>query len=204
MSYRHSLRNVKTGRNLDALLFQLAFVDVYSDLTKPALQYKLDDPAQPMLEVLLIQRPVVSALDPSPAFEILKVSLVKRTDVSAQRTMHFLSWDDHGELGTLSHYLSYVFTGFVAFLSSGFWPLFGFVMAFIIVFVVVVLLCVFGWEMWSDDYEKAQLGKHRRKSSAKGKPDVESGRMKGRFKTADELGLGLASRGQVVGMGKSD
>jgi hypothetical protein len=208
LSYRHSLRNVKTSSGLEALVFQIDIVELYSDLTEPALQYKLWDPNQQMLEVLLIQKPILSASEPSPVFEILNVKFVPRSlTATSRRTMHYLAWDDHGKIGTPSHYFSSIITAFTSFLTSGFWALFGFIMAVIIVFIVVVLMCVFGWEFWRDDYEKAQQRKHRRVSSVKGRGDVESGvqgRMKGRFKSAEELGLGLAGRGQVVGMGKSD
>lgn len=204
VSYRHSLRNVKTSNALEALVFQFDVVELYSDLTNPALQYKLGDANQKMLEILLIQKPILSASDPSPAFEILNVRLVPRSlTATSRRTMHFLAWDDHGQIGTPSHLFSSGTSSFVSFLTSGFWALFGFVMAVIIVFIVVVLMCVFGWEFWRDDYEKAQQGKHRRKSSVKIRSDVESGKMRGRFKSAEELGLGL-NRGEVVGMGKSD
>ena len=207
LSYRHSLRNILPTKEheLQARVFQLDVVELYSDLTTPALQYKLNDPSQKMLEVLLIERPVMSAVDVSPAYEILRVSLVPRSlSTTANPIMHFLDWDDHGHIGTPSHLFSRLLSSLTAFLTSGFWALFGFVMAVIIVFVVVVLLCVFGWEFWRDDYEKAQQGKHRRKSSAR---DAEAGHhrgMKGRFKSAEELGLGLGRTGQVVGMGKGD
>lgn len=199
---------MKTSSGLEALVFQIDIVELYSDLTEPALQYKLWDPNQQMLEVLLIQKPILSASEPSPVFEILNVKFVPRSlTATSRRTMHYLAWDDHGKIGTPSHYFSSIITAFTSFLTSGFWALFGFIMAVIIVFIVVVLMCVFGWEFWRDDYEKAQQRKHRRVSSVKGRGDVESGvqaRMKGRFKSAEELGLGLAGRGQVVGMGKSD
>ncbi|KAL1592764.1 hypothetical protein SLS60_011180 [Paraconiothyrium brasiliense] len=207
LSYRHSLRSVQTSTALNALLFQFDVVALHSDLTTPALQYRLNDPGQKMLEVLLLQRPILSAGDPAHSFEILNVKLVPRADLTHLRTMHFLSWDANGEKGTFSHAISSFMTSFIAFLSSGFWTLFGFIMAVIVVFIVVCLMCVFGWEFWKDDYEKAQRGKQRRKSSVKGgRVDVETGagKIKGRFKSAEELGLGVASRGQVVGMGKSD
>ncbi|KAJ4351229.1 uncharacterized protein N0V89_006568 [Didymosphaeria variabile] len=207
LSYRHSLRTVQTSKNIEALLFQFDVVALHSDLTTPPLQFKLDDPAQKMLQVLLVQRAVLSAGDSSHSFEILSVKLVPRADLNHLRTMHFLSWDANGEKGTFSHYISSLTNSFIAFLSSGFWTLLGFIMAVIVVFVVVCLMCVFGWEYWKDDYEKAQQGKQRRKSSVKGgRVDVETGvgKMKGRFKSAEELGLGLPNRGQVVGMGKSD
>ncbi|KAF1969085.1 hypothetical protein BU23DRAFT_245639 [Bimuria novae-zelandiae CBS 107.79] len=207
LSYRYSLHSLRTTSNLQALVFHFDVAAVYSDLATPPTHHALTSPAQKMLEIVLLERPVHSATDPSPAYSIVKIALVSRTpSISSRRTIDFLAWDAHGRIGTPSHLLSYLLSAFAAFLTSGFWALFGFVMAVIVVFIVVVLLCVFGWEFWRDDYEKAQKGKHTRKSSAKGRADVESGtgRAKARFKSAEELGLGLASRGQVVGMGKSD
>jgi hypothetical protein len=162
-----------------------------------------------MLEVLLIQRPVLSASDPSPNFEILSAKLVPRIPLNHySRTMHFLAWDTHGEKGTVSHALNYSTAYLIDFVSSSFWALLGFVMAVIVVFIVVCLMCIFGWEFWRDDYEKAQQRKRRKSSVKGGKMDLETGaggnKLKGRFQSAEELRLGLASRGQVVGMGKSD
>ncbi|KAJ4305749.1 hypothetical protein N0V90_001280 [Kalmusia sp. IMI 367209] len=211
LSYRQSLRNIRTAKNLEALIFQFDIVELWSDLTTPPLKYKLDDPAQKMLELILIQKPVLSALDPSPTFEIISASLVFRTHnppsrLAPQRTMHFLAWDTYGEKGTASHLFSYGATSFADFLASGFWALFGFVLAVIVVFVAVCLICVFGWGFWEDDYERAQQGKQRRKSSVRsgknGRVDVETGRAKGRFRSAEELGL--RATGQVVGIGKRD
>lgn len=208
LSYRHSLRRVKTRQNLEALLFQFDIIELHSDLTSPALRFKLDDAGQKMLEVLLIQRPLLSASDLSPSFEVLSAKLVPRTSLSHERTMHFLAYDTHGEKGTASHALSYGTSFLTDFLSSSFWALLGFVTAVIIVFIVVLLMCIFGWEFWKDDYEKAQRGKRRKSSVKVVRADVETSvgteKMKDRFKSAEELGLGFASRGQVVGMGKSD
>jgi hypothetical protein len=212
LSYRHSLRHVETSQGLEALLFQFDIMELHSTLTIPAVRFKLSDPAQKMLEVLLIQRPVLSAGDPSPSFEILSAKLVPRIPLTNQRTMHFLAWDTHGEKGTASHALSYSTASLIDFVSSSFWALLGFCMAVIVVFIVVCMMCIFGWEFWRDDYEKAQQGKRRKSSVKGGGVDVETGagagaggkKTKGRFKSAEELKLGLAGRGQVVGMGKGD
>lgn len=207
ISYRHSLGHVKT-RNIAALLFHFDVIELHSDLKSPALRFKLADAAQKMLEVLLIQKSLLSAADPSPTFEILSVKLVPRASLSHERKMHFLAWDTYGQKGTPSHALSYATSSLTDFVSSSFWALLGSVMASIIVLIVVVLMCVLGWEFWKGDYEKAQQGKRRKSSAKNGRMDVETGasagRMEGRFKSAEELGLGLASRGQVVGMEKGD
>ncbi|KAF9739616.1 hypothetical protein PMIN06_009158 [Paraphaeosphaeria minitans] len=175
LSYRHSLRHVETS-NLAALLFQFDIIELHSD--------------------------------PSPRFEILSAKLVPRTSLSHERTMHFLAWDTHGEKGTASHALSYGISSLMDFLSSSFWAILGFAMAVIVVFIVVLLMCIFGLEFWKDEYEKAQRGKRRKSSVKSVRVDVEigsgMGKIKGRFKSAEELGLELTSRGQVVGMGKSD
>lgn len=207
MSYRHSLQKIRTDKDLDALLVHFDIAELWSDLTIPSLQYKLDDPAQKMLELLLIQKPLMSAMDPAPAFEILSAALVPRSQsLQEQRTMDFLSWDAYGERGTAAHALNYGTSSFSDFLSSSFWALFGFVLTVVIVVVVVCLICVFGWGFWTDDYEKAQMGKQRRSGGRSGgsfgKSDVEAGKGRGRFLSAEELGM--RGTGRVVGMGKSD
>lgn len=210
LSYQHSLRSVQTSQNLEVLLFQFDVTDLYSDLRDPPLQHRLDDPRQKMLEVLLIEKPVMSALEPAPTFEILNASLVLRGQNAPSAkaklsTMRFLDWDDYGEKGTAAHALTYSATSVVDYIASGFWGLFVFVLAVVALFVVVCLICIFGWGFWEDDYERAQHGKHNRtrsRGSGSWKADVETGRAKGRFKSAEELGL--MGRGRVVGMGKSD
>ncbi|KAL5403493.1 hypothetical protein PMIN03_009843 [Paraphaeosphaeria minitans] len=187
LSYRHSLRHVETS-NLAALLFQFDIIELHSYLTSPALRFTLDDAAQKMLEVLLIERPVLSAGTPRPG-----------SRYSARSSFH---------KGTASHALSYGISSLMDFLSSSFWAILGFAMAVIVVFIVVLLMCIFGLEFWKDEYEKAQRGKRRKSSVKSVRVDVEigsgMGKIKGRFKSAEELGLELTSRGQVVGMGKSD
>lgn len=175
LSYRQSLRSVQTSQKLDALLFQFEILELWSDLPTPAIEHKLDDPEQTMLEVLLIQKPLLSALSPSPTYEILNASLVLRTqnhlsgsNKNQQTTMQFHDWDDYGKKGTTSHALSYGATSFVEYVASGFWGLFVFIIGVIALFVLACLVCIFGWGFWEDDYEKAQHGKHKRGRSGRG------------------------------------
>lgn len=208
LSYRQSLRTIRTSQGREALIFQFDIIELYCDLTKPPLQYKLDDPAQKLLQLMLVERPVMSASDPAPAFEILDAGLVSRsqnppTRLTSLRTMHFLNWDSYGEKGTTAHALTYGATSFLDFLGSSIWVLIGFIFAIMVVFSLVCLLCIFGWGFWSDDYKLAQWQKHRRTRIAMD-GDVEMGKrkMRGRFKGPEELGL--AERAQVVGLGKND
>jgi hypothetical protein len=212
LSYRQSLRTIKTEQNLKALLFQFDIFELYSDLMTPPLKHKLESPAQKMLELLLMEKPLLSALQPAPTYEILRASLISRASNPngdpAPKTMSFLDWDDFGEKGTASHALSYGAESTLSYIASGFWGLFTFILVLVALFVVLVLVCIFGWSFWEDDYEKAQHGKRRMSRAAvsgsgswKGR-DVELGQGKGRFLSAEELGIG--GRGRVVGMGKSD
>lgn len=211
LSYRQSLRTIKTEQNLKALLFQFDIFELYSDLTTPPLKHRLESPAQRMIELLLIEKPLLSALQPTPTYEILRASLISRASNPngdpSPLTMSFLNWDDFGEKGTAAHALSYGADSMVSYVLSGFWGLFTFILGIVALFVALVLLCIFGWSFWEDDYEKAQHGKRRMSKAAangntwKGR-DVESLQAKARFLSADELGIG--GRGRVVGMGKSD
>ncbi|KAF2126833.1 hypothetical protein P153DRAFT_433340 [Dothidotthia symphoricarpi CBS 119687] len=193
ISYAYSLRHVKDST---ALVFQFDISELWSDLPETPITVKLDDPAQKMLEVVLLQRPMLSASDPGPAYEIIRTSLVARPESSAhQRTMAFHEWDAFGQKGTSAHLFSSLFDAFITYLSSGVWALFTFVFGIIGLFVVICLFCIFGWGFWKDEYEQAQHGKRRGGSGN----DVEKAR---RFRSAEELGL--RGGGNVVGVGKSD
>jgi YD repeat-containing protein len=185
------------------LVFQFDIIEIWSDLPPTPLLHKLDDADQKMLELVLLEKPVYSALEP-PAFEIIKADLVLRSrnpvaSTNPQQTMHFLDWDDHGRKGTTAHALTSFGVWLIDYLDSGIWAMFMFILAIIALFVLVCVLCVFGWGFWEDDYAQAQHGKAK-EGKRRGKSDVEiATRLP--FRSAEELGL---SRGRVVGLGKSD
>lgn len=158
---------------------------------------KLDDRAQTMLEVVLLQRPLLSAGDLGHVHEIVRTSLVPRreSNVRYQRTMVFHEWDSNGRKGTPSHLFSFLSNALRTYLSSSFWALLVFLLAIIGVFVVICTFCILGCGFWDDEYEKAQHGKKR----VGGGNDVEKAR---RFRSAEELGF--RGGGKVVGIGKSD
>lgn len=203
LSYTYSLNPIEKSA---AMVFQFDVTELYSDLPERPLRHKLADPRQEIIELVLLQTPVQSALEP-PSMEIIKASLVPRSSKvsstpSYQKVMHFEDWDTHGKKGTTSHLVSSWGTSFLDYLDSGIWAIFVFLLGIIALFVVVCLFCIFGCDWCSDDYEKAQHGKARkdkRRSSGRS-GDLEMG--KGRFKSAEELGL--LGRGKVVGVGKSD
>jgi hypothetical protein len=114
--------------------------------------------------------------------------------------MSFLKWDSHGQVGTPSHLVNAASDSLVTYISSGAWALFVFVLAIVGLFVVLCLFCIFAFG-GGDEYGNAQKGKKgvRRSGSWSGR-DVESG--KGRFRSAEELGL--KAGGRVVGVGKRD
>lgn len=203
LSYRQSLRAIKTSQGVKAFLFQFDVFELWSDLPEKELRFKMDDPEQKLLEVLLVEKQLISALEPAPTYEILSASLVSRSlhlvtrPSTSQLIMHFLDWDAYGRKGTTAHFLSSWTASFVDYLASGFWALFMFILFMIALFVVVCLVCIFGWGFWEDEYEKSQHGKRRRTRS---RGDVEMA--KGRFRSAEELGL--MGRGRVIGVAKSD
>ncbi|KAF2709927.1 hypothetical protein K504DRAFT_466382 [Pleomassaria siparia CBS 279.74] len=199
ISYRHSLRAIK---DTPAVIFQFDVIEIWSDLPETPILHKLDNSEQKMLELVLLEKPVYSALE-APAFEIVKASLVSRNHhpvalTSPQQTMHFLDWDENGRKGTVAHSLTAFGNWFIDFLDQGIWALFVFILVVVVLFVVVCLFIVFGWGLGQDDYEKAQVGKAKG-SKRRQRSDVESA---GRFKSPEELGL--LGRARVVGIGKSD
>ncbi|ORY09973.1 hypothetical protein BCR34DRAFT_567570 [Clohesyomyces aquaticus] len=202
LSYSQSAHHVQ---DFSAILFQFDVIEIWSDLPPKALQYKLEHKDQKMLELLVLQKPVMSALEPV-SFEIIKASLVPRNHLkpsSNVQTMHFLEWDSFGQKGTVTHYFSSWGTAILDWLDSGLWALFTFVFGVMALFVIVCLVCIFGCtSFWQDDYAQAQHGKGRaRRKKSRGHWDVEGAR-KMPFKSAEELGL--LGRGKVVGVGKSD
>ncbi|KAF2269921.1 hypothetical protein CC78DRAFT_529082 [Lojkania enalia] len=194
LSYHSSIHPLKDSA---ALVIHFDIFEIYSDLPMESLTHALDDERQKMLEIVLIQKPIMSALEDA-SYEITKISLIPHPkSPSWQQTMRYLEWDKFGERGTSSHFVSSLSASFLMFLDSGVWALFMFILGVIAVFMVVCMLCILSLEWWQDDYKKAQTGK-RRKSS--GKRDVEMGKLQ--FKSPEELGL--LGRGRVVGLGKSD
>lgn len=193
LSYAYSLRHIKDST---ALVFQFEISELWSDLTETPITVKLDDPAQMMLEVVLLQRPLLSAGDPGHVNEIVRTSLVQRLGSGAhQRTMAFHDWDIHGRKGTPAHLLSSFFDAFITYMSSGVWAIFIFALSIFSLFFLICLFCIFGWGFWKGEYEQAQHGKRR----SGGVNDIEQAK---RFKSAEELGL--RNGGRVVGVGKSD
>ncbi|KAF1951263.1 hypothetical protein CC80DRAFT_454664, partial [Byssothecium circinans] len=218
LSYRQTLQEVKTTQGTHGprvKVFRFDVFELYSDLTRPPTKYPMDRKEQKILEVLLIEKPLLSALDPTPTYEILSAKLIPRPHAkpAGQETMHYLSWDAYGRKGTAAHLLSYIAVSFVDWIASGFWALFLFIMGAIVVFVLMCLLCIFGWGFWEGEYQSAQSGKRRNtvgqgraRSGTSGRDLERAGRRatvgKGRFLSPEELGLG--ARGAVVGVGKHD
>ncbi|KAF2643988.1 hypothetical protein P280DRAFT_466696, partial [Massarina eburnea CBS 473.64] len=98
LSYRQTLQDVTTSQGASGLEVKVFHFDVfglYSDLTTPPTKYPMDRKEQKILEILLLQRPLLSAADPAPTYEILSAKLIPRPHArpATQRTMHFLSWD---------------------------------------------------------------------------------------------------------------
>ncbi|KAF2278663.1 uncharacterized protein EI97DRAFT_371942 [Westerdykella ornata] len=216
LSYAYSIRHIP-GK--PALLFQFDVLEILSDVPPEApVRFKLQASSQQMLQIVLLRKPLLSAADPDDAYEIVRAELVPRTEAAKtaaaqqRRTMVYSDWDSFGRKGTAAHFASSFGDWLVGYLDSGVWGLVVFVLGVMAVFVVVCVACMFGCEVCSDDYERAQNGKVRegRKRRGRGRAaDVESGwrertrgKGKGRFKTPEELGL--LGRGRVVGVGKSD
>ncbi|KAF2652779.1 hypothetical protein K491DRAFT_604169 [Lophiostoma macrostomum CBS 122681] len=208
LSYRSTLRQI-TGSA--ALLFHFDVFALHSEILDPPLAFKMESREQKVVEVVLLQRPILSAFE-YPGFEIVRAELVPRSEITSTSnakskeqglvTMHYSDWDHHGRKGTLAHRISSYGQALEDFLDTGVWALFAFLGAVIALFVGVCLLCIFGAD-WCcpDEYERAQSGKRR--GGASGNGQGGAGRlMQMQFKTPEELGL--LGRGKVVGVGKSD
>jgi hypothetical protein len=203
-SYSYSLRHVK---DFNALVLHFDIMELWTGLTSPPLTVVMDKEEQKILELVLLQRPLLSAGDPASAHEIIRASLIPRAESSKgvkkspKTSMWFHDWDANGKKGTATHIVNSASSSFITYLSSGVWSLFIFILAVMALFVVVCMFCIFGCGWYKDDYERAQHGK-RKGGSGKGTwggNDIESVR---KFMTPEELGL--RDSGRVVGVGKSD
>lgn len=188
-----------------ARVFTFDVFEAWTDLVAPATTIKLDDAKQKVLEVVLLERPIMSPGDVLGGYEIVRAVLVPRSESMASakakiKTMHFHEWDAHGQKGTPSHLISKTSDASMAWITSGVASLFLFILAVIALFVVLCLFLVFGCGCCDgDEYERAQSGKRR--GGGGGFADLERG--KGRFLSAEELGL-VRGQGRVVGVGKKD
>ncbi|PVI01055.1 hypothetical protein DM02DRAFT_613923 [Periconia macrospinosa] len=183
VSYRISLQDIKLSTStftatspkssstpspppLKAKLLHLDIFEIHSALTTPPTAYPLDRKEQKILELVLLQTPLLSALSPSPAYILHSAKLIPRPHAikipASQQTMHYLSWDAYGRKGTPTHFLSRVAVGFANWISSGFLAILLFVLGVVVLFVGIALVCTFGWGFWRGEYESAQVGKRRR------------------------------------------
>ncbi|KAH7380417.1 hypothetical protein DE146DRAFT_671398 [Phaeosphaeria sp. MPI-PUGE-AT-0046c] len=197
LSYTYSLRRLKDSQ---ARVFTFDVLEAWTDLASPPKTVTLDNDKQKVLEIVLLDRPIMSPGDMNPTYEIVRAQLVPRasTPLVRARTMRFHEWDVHGQKGTPAHLVAKTSDASLAWITSGVWSLLLFIMAVIALFVVLCLFLVFGCGCFGgDEYEQAQSGKKRGGAMN----DVERG--KGRFLSADELGI-RGVGGRVVGVGKRE
>ncbi|CAI6332761.1 unnamed protein product [Periconia digitata] len=180
ISYRMSLQDLalspakpkKSKSNYDpplplsAKLLHFDIFEIHSSLTVPPTAYPLDRKEQKILQLILLQNPLYSALSPSPTYTLHDAKLIPRPHAikppANQKTMHYLSWDAFGRKGTPTHFLSRIAVGFAEWIASGIVAVLIFVVGIVVVFVGGVLLCSFGRSFWRGEYESAQVGKRRR------------------------------------------
>lgn len=204
-SYSYTLGRVKDSTK--ALLFQFDIMELWADLTSPPTTIILDRKEQKILELVLMQRPLLSPGDPAGAYEIIRAHLIARPPALAKSakgpkkvSMWFRDWDANGKKGTATHIVNSASESLAAYISSGVWSLFIFVFAVVALFIVVCLFVIFGCGWCNEnDYEIAQHGKKSKHSTGGRGRDVEAAR---RFLSPEELGL--RGSGKVVGVGKSD
>lgn len=196
LSYSFSLSRLPKS---EALLFHFDVFEAWTDVVEPPVTISLRSEGQKVVQVVLLEKPLMSPGDPGPAHEIVRAELVSRSSLSNRnlRTMKFHDWDEHGQKGTPAHLVSSASDASMNYITSGVWSLFLFIMAVIGLFVVLCLFCIFGCcgGFGGDEYVRAQHGKKRGT-----RDDAEKG--KGRFLSAEELGLRGGAK--VVGVGKRE
>ncbi|KAF2851806.1 hypothetical protein T440DRAFT_467579 [Plenodomus tracheiphilus IPT5] len=201
LSYAYSLHPIKSSPN--ALIFHFDILELWSDVTSPPITVVPDAADQKMLELVLLQRPLLSALDTSPTYSIIRTSLIPRTETptTKMKKMWFHDWDQNGKKGTSSHLFNRAQQSFVDYVNSGVWALFIFIAALMGLFVVLCLFCCFAVGALSGeeyDYEKAQVRKRMRKNGWKAAADDM-----GRERRGGDVEKGRAVE-RLVGVGKSD
>jgi hypothetical protein len=200
VSYHHSLHHV---HGYPALVFRFDVVDIYSNQPDPPFTQDLNDSDQEIVEMVLLQKPLMSALEPV-SFEIIKAELVPRSKNLVRQSaevMHFRDWDAFGQKGIMSHLYTSLCSSSLDSLANSTFGIFFFVLGVVILFLIVCIVCLFGCNPCADEYEQAQHGKSSGKKKRRHHSgDVETGGL--RFKSAEELGL--LGKGRVVGIGKSD
>ena len=157
---------------------------------------------QQEIEILLVKRPLVSALQEDAGLEIADVRLPLISESPSnpkikETVMHFHDWDEFGRKGSFSRLFSSFGSTLLDFGASSIWNMMALMLGLVVGFFALCAVCIIGWEAWAPgqgDYEKAQKVKGR--GGGKGRGDEE--RRVG-FKSAEELGL--VGRGRVVGIG---
>ncbi|KAI8943190.1 hypothetical protein NX059_001219 [Plenodomus lindquistii] len=194
LSYAYSLNAISNSPN--ALLFHFDVMEMYVDVPGQDVTVVLDAPAQKMLEILLLRRPLLSAGDAAPSYEMLRAELVSRDrGARRMRKMWYRDWDENGRVNTFAHFVACVKGGFVRYVNSSVWALSIFILALMGLFVVVCSLCCLAMGE-GHAYEKAQARK-RMRSRGWVREDEERERGRG------DLETGRRMEG-LLGVGKSD
>ncbi|KAF2122927.1 hypothetical protein BDV96DRAFT_10919 [Lophiotrema nucula] len=174
ISYHSSQHSVKDSPN--SLMFQFHVFEAWSGFTSPATSVEMDDledPAlsqeQEMLELVLIQKPLLSPLEKGSSYEIARIGLVEKPELGGwQTSVKYIPSSDFGKPSAPSSSTAHAASasmgeGFIDWISSGVFALFIFILAIIAVFVIVCLFCIFGMDFFKkDEYGAAQTKKHGR------------------------------------------
>lgn len=204
LSYGTSLSRIT---NSTALVYRFNVFSLHpalADQNLPAT-IPLSSSRQEVLEIILLPRPLHSAGDAGPGWEIIAIRLSPREKKGSKRRMQMMmfdDWDEFGRKGSPVHLLSSGSIGVVRYAKSGFWRLSIAILGFMVAFVVLVLGVVYAVEKYSGEFGQAGKGKGRR-SASKGSgswTDVEAA--KGKFLSVGELGGRVG--GSAAGVEKSD
>ncbi|OCK78891.1 hypothetical protein K432DRAFT_426936 [Lepidopterella palustris CBS 459.81] len=224
---KYEVNQVEFGISYDYALFTLAgssaivlhfdVIGLFKDLPDEKVSLALDIPQQQLLEVVLLQKPIISALEP-PTFEIVRADLVPRDEAAINHTgsarpghtiMQFLDWDDFGRKGSFSHGLLYGGHSFALFFDSDWIIMIIAISSMIAAAFAIYAIYQLCLTFYRDDYEYAQQGKAAASRRTKGEE-----RMKDRERAweDEEKGLGVVGieelrairRGHLAGVTKHD
>ena len=175
LSYGTSLYHLP---NSSALVYRFNVFAAHFPLSNDGslTSFPLDAPAQQLLELVFLPRPLHSPADTFAGWEIVSARLSARERSGSKhrmRMMLFDEWDQYGHRGSPWHAVMSALGGVVGYAARGIWQMGLAILGFLVVFVVVIVLGVLWFEgdaAWEKNGEK-----ERRKRSGSWR-DAETGR----------------------------
>ena len=203
LSYGASLSRIT---NSTALVYRFNIFNLHFTLPEQqSTSISLSSSRQKVLELILLPRPLHSAGDAGPGWEIIAIRLSPREKKGSKRRMQMMmfdDWDEFGRKGSPVHLLSSGSSSVMRYANSGFWSLSVAILGFMVAFVVLVLGAVYAVEKCSGEFGQAGKGKARRSASKGGGSWTDVEAAKGKFLSVS--GPGGRVGGSAAGVEKSD